>query len=183
MRPITAAAVGLVVGAVVVGGAVWAANRDDADPATDRESSADPSSPIAECATLIPDSAFEALGWRGTAAAAAPDGERCRRTHGKNGYIVVGERSRGGDLSPEGVRKEYDARCESLDAGSGPATWISGSTACAEVSAEGIGLSELYLLTEQDRIVQVRITAFADTEPAEVREALGQLVEVAEATY
>lgn len=183
MRPLTAAVAGLLVGAVAMGAVVWAADRDDPESATDREVAVDQIVPGEVCDDLLPDGAFEALGWAGAAAPAVVDGQRCRRTHGKDGYILVGERPRGGDLSVDGVRKAYDERCESLDAGSGPATWITGHTACAEVSDEGAGVSDLYLLTEKNRIVQIRITALADTEPAEVRDALSRLVDAAATVY
>jgi hypothetical protein len=140
-----------------------------------------------DCMDVIPDSAFETLGWVG--GAAREHAGRCEKL-GDDGILTVGDlpviASRA--ERPKAAEKLYDERCSTLFdvPGATPdldADWLpEGATACVRLlpSGKDAGIAELFLLTDGDEVVQIRMEALSPTPEAKVKAGFLELVEAAD---
>jgi hypothetical protein len=174
-----ALALGVLVGAAVVVGLVLALGHEDA---AQKASAAPAELTTQDCLRVIPDSVSETLGW--VSGAARVHAGRCE-VHGDLPVISTdGER-------PEAAEKLYDERCSTLFdvAGATPdlaTDWLpAGTTACARLlpAGAGAGTAELFLLTEGNEVVQIRLGVLTPTPEAKVKAGLAELVEAAAAQW
>jgi hypothetical protein len=114
-----------------------------------------------DCATLLPDSAFAALGWDGAGEAEEHAGRCERRTEG-SGAVTVGTRAQtSGDVGAT-LQSECDDLRSSGDYVDQPVAWLesAGDESCAVgLGDSGTGVAELYFVNAADEVVQVRVEA------------------------
>ena len=136
------------------------------DDSTDRAGS--DTTTDADCASRIPDSAFETLGWSPPRAAEATV-RGCHR-EAEQGYVEVRERT------------GYDRLCKTLDRSGGvapgvPADWLGTDVvACAVEPVGEVGQTKVVVQREGDEVTQVTIAVLTSTSQAQVRAAVAELV-------
>ena len=178
-----AAVCGAVVGAVVTAALVFTLGAEDGAP---RASASQPELTTDDCLEIIPDSVFETLGWRGQAA--TEDVGRCTKL-GEDGHVSVGDRAIVATSKDRAsaAEREFDEQCNSLYDGSDELPvrdpdWLpEGTTACVRLLPESdMGNAALFLLTEQDEVVQIRLGALIPTPEDQLTSAFATLVEAAD---
>jgi len=155
-------------------------------PVVPETSAAAASSDPVDCAAVIPDAAWQPLGWP-LPAPATPHAGRCERTSPGLGQVTVatvagGEE--GGDEDAEAARRAYDDGCARLrEHGSYVAEPAEreapGQTACSAMTDRKVttGVSEVVVLTPDDRVLHLRVVVAEPTSQARVRWCLRRLVE------
>ncbi len=177
--------IGLVIGAALAAGVLFAV--DDDEPADDETVSAGSPPP---CARLIPDAAVTSLGW---AAPSVPQEHvgRCERRDDASGEVTVGTRALGSldDDRAMAAEDEYDAQCTALEAPDGsstverPPTWLTDDhDACAQLPKGGEGVAQVFVLADDD-VVQIRVVARKPVDDAHFHDALNALVVAAVSVY
>ena len=178
-----AAGCGAVVGAVVTAVLVFTLGAEDA---AQHASASAPELTSADCLEIIPDSVFGTLGWDGQPA--TEDVGRCMK-RGDEGYVSVGDRAVVGSVDERSAaaKREYDEQCKTLYDGSDQLPerdpdWLpEGTTACARLLPDNDkGNAALYLLTEQDEVVEIRLGALAATPEQQLKTAFAELVQAAD---
>lgn len=159
-----------------------------ADDGADRPEPEPPSKPtVARCLEVIPDSVFATLGWPSESTAVEHAG-RCQRTS-EDGTATVGAVPvvAPGDESSAAAEREYDERCARLTRRRGPAPYLdpawlpAGTTACARLLPRSSrGVAEMFLLTDDDEVVQIRLATPRGVGDAAVRLGLTELAAAAE---
>jgi hypothetical protein len=175
---------GLLLCAAIACTAGCSANRADSEQPSAASPSAAGSSTSDQCAALLPDEAFTALGWAKTALAAEAAG-RCERRAEGSGAATVATRAVP-DPGPEAARAALETQCEELRASGGyvdqPVAWLtpeSDDSCFTSLAATRTGVAELYFVNSVDELVQVRIEALTPTEPELVQQAMSEIAEAA----
>jgi len=158
----------------------------DAERPSVGPSAGEPVGPTAEqCARVLSDQTLETLGWEAgqDATAATADTGRCERQAGGSGILTAGIRP-----VPDagGARDAYDEKCAALAGTHGdvmPAVdWLAAEgTACGRlpVAGEDVGVAEVFLLTGDDRLLQVRLAVLRPTERSRLEAAMDRMVSAA----
>lgn len=154
------------------------AERPSADP-----SAGQPAGPTADqCARVLSDHALEALGWEASQDATASAG-RCERQAGGSGSLTAGIRPVPG---AGGARSAYDEECAALAGADGdvmPAVdWLGADgAACGRLPVAGkdVGVAEVFLLTGDDRLLQVRLAVLQPTGRSRLEAAMDRMVSAA----
>lgn len=141
---------------------------------------------LGDCREAVPDTALETLGWESWGVASLDSGT-CTRAAAQGDIAVerwpVG--AVGGDDLPAAAQQSFDEHCADLYGEPGEEVdWMGPDTqACGRVDGEGRGVSYLVALTEDDTIVEARVSAGESTSDDLVRDALVELVAAAAATF
>lgn len=137
-----------------------------------------------DCAALIPEPAWTALGWEATRP--EPHAGRCRVRAEGQGEITVGTRAAPGGDDAEAAADEVRGRCDQLRSDAphfiGRPPWLSGDSAsCYSQVAPGAGtgVAEVVFADRRDRVVQIRIAAYAAADESAVEQALRTLTAAA----
>ena len=146
--------------------------------------------PVAEvdCRVAIPTSATDVLGWDLDADEPELNAGRCILDADEAGNITVAIRSVP-DAGDEGAARDALAEvCSTFD-GSNPAVeepvpWLkAGYTGCALLPKSGVGLAELFAVTNDDRLFQIRVAALQPVDVASLREGINQLLIATDEAY
>lgn len=135
-----------------------------------------------DCTRVIPDDALAAFGWDSVAPATVEIG-RCQRLAGGAGNVTVGTRAvpAPSEERPQAVRRAFDERCaarpdiERVD-------WLDiPGPACARLLPnEHRGLAELFLLTSDGELVQIRVAVLEPIGEKSLRSGLNGLARAVE---
>ena len=167
----------------LLGAVLLTACGPDAERPSAGGSAGEPVGPTAEqCARVLSDHALEPLGWEAGQDATAATG-RCERQAGGSGNLTAGIRPVAG---AGGARDAYEEECAALAGTHGdvmPAVdWLAAEgTACGRlpVSGEDVGLAEVFVLTGDDRLLQVRVAVLRPTERSLLEAAIDRVVSAA----
>jgi hypothetical protein len=140
---------------------------------------------LGDCADLLPDSVFAALGWD-PAGDATLDGDTCTRA-ATQGDAEVQRRAVaavGGDDLPAAAASTFEEHCADLYGESGTAVdWLGADTSACALLAPDRGMSVLVVVTDDDAVVEVRVDADESTPEAQVQAGLVELAQAATATF
>jgi len=141
-----------------------------------------------DCRVAIPTSATDVLGWDLDADEPELNAGRCILDADEAGNIAVASRSVP-DAGDEGAARDALAEvCSTFD-GSDPAVeepvpWLeAGYTGCALLPESGVGLAELFAVTNDDRLLQIRVASLQPVDVASLREGINQLLIATDEAY
>lgn len=130
---------------------------------------------IGECGRVIPTSVVDGLGW--STGESPGEGLGGCAWEGSEGLIAVS--SEAGSLDAACARLEQIKRAVPTGAFEAAITVPGGERACAYVRERGLGMSQLYLVDKDGRVIGIRVAALVSTKPERVRAALLELAESA----
>ncbi len=142
-----------------------------------------------DCRVAIPTSATDVLGWDLDADEPLElNAGRCRLDADEAGNITVASRTTPGAADEGAARDALAEVCSKFD-GSDPAVeepvpWLeAGYTGCALLPESGVGLAELFAVTNDGRLLQIRVASQQPVDVASLREGINQLLIATDEAY
>jgi len=141
-----------------------------------------------DCRVAIPTSATDVLGWDLDAREPKLSAGRCILVAGEARSITVASRTTPGAADEGAARDALAEVCSTFD-GSDPAVeepvpWLeAGYTGCALLPESGVGLAELFAVTNDGRLLQIRVASQQPVDVASLREGINQLLIATDEAY